>query len=232
MQVEVWSDFAWPFCYIGKKHLEDAIKQIGQPVEVIYRCFELDPTRERDSDETIYEHLAKKYGMSIEQAKANTENVVRMAQQAGLQYNMDSLILTNTFDAHRLTMYAKTQGLMEKMAERIFRAYFTESKHIGRHEVLVKLAEEVGLNREAVEKMLASDQMTEAVRKDEQTAQQYGITGVPFFLINKKYALTGAQPIGVFVQAFEKVMAEDRIVPLNSQNGMACDDDGCELPKK
>lgn len=197
---------------------------------MIYRCFELDPTRERDSDETIYEHLAKKYGMSIEQAKANTENVVRMAQQAGLQYNMDSLILTNTFDAHRLTMYAKTQGLMEKMAERIFRAYFTESKHIGRHEVLADLAEEVGLNRKEVEQMLTSDALTEEVRADQRTAQQYGITAVPFFLFNKKYALSGAQPINIFVQALEKVMAEDRIVPLNTQEGTACDDGGCDLP--
>ncbi len=201
-------------------------------MEVIYRCFELDPTKERDIKENIYEGLAKKYGMSIEQAKANTQNMVRMAKEAGLDFQMDTLIQTNTFDAHRLTMFAKTKGLMKEMTERILYAYFTESKHIGDHQTLTELAVDVGLNREAVEKMLASDEMADAVRADEQTAQQYRITGVPFFLINNKYALTGAQPTEVFVQALEKVIAEDNIIVLNNQDGISCDDDGCEIPKK
>jgi predicted DsbA family dithiol-disulfide isomerase len=201
-------------------------------VEVIYRCFELDPTKERDIKENIYEGLAKKYGMSIEQAKANTQNMVQMAKEAGLDFQMDTLIQTNTFDAHRLTMFAKTKGLMKEMTERILHAYFTESKHIGNHQTLTELAVDVGLNREAVEKMLASDEMADAVRADEQTAQQYRITGVPFFLINNKYALTGAQPTEVFVQALEKVIAEDNIIVLNNQDGISCDDDGCEIPKK
>jgi predicted DsbA family dithiol-disulfide isomerase len=192
----------------------------------------LDPTKERDVKENVYESLAKKYGMSIAQAKANTERMVQMAEEAGLEYHMDTQILTNTFDAHRLTMYAKTQGLMIEMTERILRAYFTESKHIGDHATLTDLAVEVGLNREAVEKMLATDEMADAVRADEQTAQQYRITGVPFFLINKKYALTGAQPTDVFVQALKKVIAEDEITILNNQDGAICDDDSCELPDK
>ncbi|WP_269748511.1 DsbA family oxidoreductase [Robertmurraya korlensis] len=217
---------------MGKRRLEDAIKKINHPVEVIYRCFELDPTKERDIKENIYEGLAKKYGMSIEQAKANTQNMVRMAKEAGLDFQMDTLIQTNTFDAHRLTMFAKTKGLMKEMTERILYAYFTESKHIGDHQTLTELAVDVGLNREAVEKMLASDEMADAVRADEQTAQQYRITGVPFFLINNKYALTGAQPTEVFVQALEKVIAEDNIIVLNNQDGISCDDDGCEIPKK
>jgi predicted DsbA family dithiol-disulfide isomerase len=199
---------------------------------VTYRCFELDPTKERDVKENVYESLAKKYGMSIAQAKANTDRMVQMAKESGLEYHMDTQILTNTFDAHRLTMYAKTQGLMREMTERILRAYFTESKHIGDHSTLTDLAVEVGLNRESVEKMLAGDEMADAVRADEQTAQQYRITGVPFYLINKKYALTGAQPTDVFVQALEKVIAEDEVTMLNNQDGAICDDDGCELPKK
>ncbi|WML55637.1 DsbA family oxidoreductase [Neobacillus sp. PS3-12] len=217
---------------MGKRRLEDAIKQLDHPIEVTYRCFELDPTKERDVKENVYESLAKKYGMSIAQAKANTERMVQMAKESGLEYHMDTQILTNTFDAHRLTMYAKTQGLMKEMTERILRAYFTESKHIGDHATLTDLAVEVGLNREIVEKMLASDEMADAVRADEQTAQQYRITGVPFFLINKKYALTGAQPTDMFVQALKKVIAEDEVIILNNQDGAICDDDGCELPKK
>lgn len=187
---------------------------------------------EKDIKETMYESLAKKYGMSIAQAKANTQRMVQMAKEAGLNYQMDTLILTNTFDAHRLTMYAKTQGLMNEMTERILRAHFTESQHIGDHQTLTDLAEEVGLNREAVEKLLAGDEMADEVRADEQTARQYGITAVPFFLINKKYALTGAQPTEAFVQALKKIIAEDQIVVLNNQNGLACDDDGCEIPKR
>ncbi|WP_301336214.1 DsbA family oxidoreductase [Fictibacillus arsenicus] len=216
---------------MGKKRLEDAIKQIDHPIEVTYRCFELDPTMERDVKDNMYEKLAKKYGMSIETAKANTENMTQMGKEAGVDFKFDTLILTNTFDAHRVTMLAKDHGLMHKMTDRILRAYFTESKHIGDHETLVELAAEVGLNREEVEKMLASDEMTDAVRADQQTGQQYGITGVPFFLINKKYALTGAQPMEVFVNALTKIIAEDEITSLNDQNGVSCDDDGCDIPE-
>ncbi len=175
-----------------------------------YRCFELDPTASRDIKENIYEVLAKKYGMSIAQSKANTERMVQMAKDVGLNYQMDTLILTNTFDAHRLTMFAKQKGLMKEMTERILRAHFTESKHIADHETLRELAVEVGLNREEVVKMLASDEMADEVRADEQTAQQYRITGVPFFLINKKYALTGAQPTETIFQALKKVVAENK----------------------
>jgi predicted DsbA family dithiol-disulfide isomerase len=170
--------------------------------------------------------------MSIAQAKANTQNVIQMAKRVGLDYQMDTLILTNTFDAHRLTMYAKTKGLMKEMTERILHAYFTESKHIGDHETLTQLAVEVGLNREAVEKMLASDEMADEVRADEQTAKQIGVTGVPFFLFDQKYALTGAQPTDVFVQVMEKIMSENKIVVLNNDDSMLCDENGCEIPKK
>lgn len=157
----------------------------------------------------MHEKLAKKYGMSIEQAKANTENMVQMAKESGLDYRMDTLILTNTFDAHRLTMFAKEHGLMNEMTERILHAYFTESKHIGDHETLTELAAEVGLDREAVSRMLASDDMADAVRADENEGSQIGVNSVPFYLINKKYALTGAQPTEIFVQALQQVIAED-----------------------
>ncbi|WP_322741932.1 DsbA family oxidoreductase [Fictibacillus phosphorivorans] len=217
---------------MGKKRLEDAIKKIDYPVEVTYRCFELDPTMERDVNENIYEKLSKKYGMSIDAAKANTQNVIQMAKESGLEYHMDTMILTNTFDAHRLTMLAKKEGKMQEMTERILYAFFTESKHIGDHETLADLAEDVGLNREAVIQMLSSDEMADEVRADEETAKAYGVTGVPFYLIDKKYALTGAQPTDVFVQALNKIIAENKITILNTEDGMSCDDDGCEIPKK
>jgi predicted DsbA family dithiol-disulfide isomerase len=186
----------------------------------------------RDISENIYEKLARKYGMSISEAKANTENMERMAKEVGLDFNMDTIILTNTFDAHRVTMLAKNYNLMQEMTERILYAHFTESKHIGDHGTLTELAVEVGLIREAVEQLLASDEMAEAVRTDEKTAQQYGVTGVPYFLINKKYAITGAQPTEVFVQALKKIIAEDEITVTNDLDGMNCTDDGCGIPKK
>ncbi|CEG26201.1 protein disulfide isomerase [Bacillus sp. B-jedd] len=180
----------------------------------------------------MYEVLAKKYGMSLAQARANCDNIEKMAKDVGLEYNFDTLILTNTFDAHRLTMLAKTKGLMKEMTERILHAYFTESKHIGDHATLTELAVEVGLDREETASMLASGAMADEVRADEQMAQQYRITGVPFFLINKKYALSGAQPTDAFVQALEKVLAEDEITFINPAGGELCDEDGCEIPKK
>lgn len=170
--------------------------------------------------------------MSLESAKANTQNIVRMAREVGLEFNMDSLILTNTYDAHRLTMFAETKGLMNEMTERILRAYFTESRHIGDHDTLIQLASEIGLNKEEVAEMLASEEMGEAVRADEQAARQYGVTGVPFYLINKKFAITGAQPTEVFVQALEKIIAENEAKMPENDDGRFCDDTGCEIPEK
>lgn len=147
--------------------------------------------------------------MSIAQAKANTDNMVQMAKSIGLDYQMETMVLTNTFDAHRLAMFAKNKGLMNEMTDRLLRAYYTESKHIGDHETLIGLAAEVGLDRDQVAKMLASDEMSDAVRADEQEAANLGINSIPFFLINKKYAVTGAQSEEVFIQTIEQVLEQD-----------------------
>lgn len=175
----------------------------------MYRSFELDPTMERDVDKNMYEKLIEKYGMSLEQAKSNCRNIEQMAEEVGLNYQFDTMILTNTFDAHRLTMLAKSHGLMKEMTERLLRAYFTESKHIGDHTTLTELAVEVGLNRDEVAAMLASGDRGDEVRADQQEAATVGIRSVPFFLINRKYSLSGAQPTDVFVQALQKVYSQD-----------------------
>jgi predicted DsbA family dithiol-disulfide isomerase len=147
--------------------------------------------------------------MSIEQAKSNTQNMVEMARAEGLDYQMDTLNLTNTFDAHRLTMFAKSKGLMHEMTNRILHAYYTESKHIGDHETLIELAVEVGLNPEEVAALLAGDEMSTEVRADEENAGRYGIRSIPTFIINEKYALTGAQGADVFAQALQQVLDQD-----------------------
>ncbi|MBB5175110.1 putative DsbA family dithiol-disulfide isomerase [Texcoconibacillus texcoconensis] len=174
-----------------------------------YRSFELDPAMEWDVVYNIYEKLANKYGMSVEQAKANIKNMVQMAQGAGLDFQMDTLVLTNTFDAHRLTMLAKQKGLAHEMEERLFKAHYTESKHIGDHQTLIQLAEEVGLDPSRVEELLNSDLMSDQVRADEQEATQLGIKSVPYFLIDREYAITGAQSTEAFVQLLQKVIDGD-----------------------
>jgi predicted DsbA family dithiol-disulfide isomerase len=171
--------------------------------------------------------------MSIEQAKGNINNMVQMGKEVGLEYNFDTLILTNTFDAHRLTMYAKKHGLMHEMTDRILQAYYTESKHIGNHSTLIELAVEVGLDRDEVTNMLASTEMSNEVRADEQEASEYGIRSIPFFLINKKYAISGAQATEVFVESINSIIEQDGLSEKFPQDkGQSCDDDGCEIPKK
>ncbi len=200
-------------------------------VKVTYRCFELDPTSERDIKQNMYEMLAAKYRMSLEQAKANCQNMVQMAREVGLDFQLDQLILTNTFDAHRLTMFAKDKGLMHEMTDRILRAYYTESKHIGDHATLTDLAEEVGLQREEVAEMLASNEMSDKVRGDEQKAKEYGIQSIPFFLVNGKYSITGAQPTEVFVQTLQQIIEQDGL-HADENSGTVCDDNGCDTPEK
>lgn len=186
---------------------------------------------ERNVNYNIYEKLVQKYGMSLEQAKSNCKNMEQMAQEAGLDFQFDTQVLTNTFDAHRLTMFAKNHGFMHEMTDRILRAHYTESKHIGDHETLIKLAEEVGLNQDDVAEMLASNDMSEEVRSDEQKAQDYGIQSIPFFLINEKYAITGAQSTDKLVQSLQQIVEQDGLSPdENSPSGAVCDEDECETP--
>ncbi|RUS45714.1 DsbA family oxidoreductase [Cohnella sp. AR92] len=212
MKIEVWSDFACPFCYIGKRRLEGALEQFGHggDIEVQFRSFELDPNAKRDVDYNVNEMLAKKYGMTVEQAAANNRSLTEQAKAIGLDYHMDKSILTNSFDAHRLTHYAAQFGKREEMAERLFKAYFTDGLHIGDHETLAGLAVEIGLDREGALAALKNDEFSSEVREDEQLAAQFGVRGVPFFVLDRKYAVSGAQPTEVFLQALEKAYSESK----------------------
>jgi predicted DsbA family dithiol-disulfide isomerase len=237
MQVEIWSDFVCPFCYIGKRKFEAALERFPNKneVEVIYRSFELDPNAQKDVDYDVHDMLASKYGMSRERAKEMNDEMAGQAQSVGLTYHFDTMVVTNTFDAHRLAHFAAKHNKMAEMTERLLKAYFTESKHIGDHETLADLAAETGLDRKEVVRMLAGDEFTKEVHSDEQAASQLGARGVPFFVINRKYAISGAQSSEVFLQALLKAWEE--VKPLTLLNapgidnsGEACVDGVCVAP--
>lgn len=211
MKIEVWSDFMCPFCYIGKRRLEIALNKFEHrnEVELVFRSFELDPTSQKKFDENIHEIIAKKYGISVEQAEASNNQIVKQAKAIGLDYNFDNLIPTNTFDAHRLTHYAKTEGKMNELAERILKAYFIDSLNISDYEVLADLADEVGINSDKALQVLESDEYGVEVRKDEESASKLKISGVPYFLFNNKYAVSGAQQPELFLEILEKVRKEE-----------------------
>lgn len=235
MKIEVWSDFVCPFCYIGKRRLEEALAQFpDEKVEVVYKSFELDPTAERNTGRNMHEKLAAKYGRSLDEAREMTQNMSDQAKVMGLDFRFDTMVPTNTFDAHRVAQLANEKGLGKEVAERFFKGVLTDSKDIGDHETITELAVEVGLDREEVKGVLSGDDYTEAVRREEAEAQQIGVQGVPFFVINRKYAVSGAQPTEVFVQGLEKAVAEESKQPafedLSSENGAACTEDGCEVP--
>lgn len=232
MKVEVWSDFVCPFCYIGKRRLEAALDEFPhqEHVFVEYKSYELDPDAEVNPGMTMNELLAGKYGMSIEKAKEMNNNVIRQAADVGLIYNFDNMQPTNTFDAHRLAQYATKHNKGNEMTERLLKAYFTDSAHIGDHNTLIKLAVEIGLDQEEVETVLQTCKNTKNVRLDQEQAQEMGIQGAPFFVFNEKYAVSGAQPPEVFMEVLEKVWEEENEQPLQPQKSKetyCCDEESC-----
>lgn len=234
MKVEVWSDYVCPFCYIGKRQLEKAIKDSGYEgqVEVELKSFLLDPNTPLDAEESVYTSLAKKYNMSENEAKKMTNNVAERAKEVGLQYNFDIMKNANTNAAHRLAKWAAKKGKGPELSERILKAYFLEGAAIGRHEVLLKLAEEVGLNRQDAQAVLKSDEFAAEVEQDILEAQSLGVRGVPFFVIDNKYGISGAQPQPLFNQTIEKAANEAGLKPklkIIGDNGSVCSDGQCDL---
>jgi predicted DsbA family dithiol-disulfide isomerase len=239
MKIEVWSDYVCPFCYIGKRRLEVALDQFPHrdQVEVEFKSFELDPNSPKNIGQNIHEVLAKKYGMSVEKAKEANQGVGQQAATVGLKFNFDEMKPTNTFDAHRLAKFAKTQGKEAAVSEMLLHAYFTESKHIGDIETLADLAEAAGLNRQEVLQVLNDKEVYATdVRQDESLAQQYGVRGVPYFVINQKYAISGAQPTETFMGALQKVWEEESPAPvlqdLSTEDDVSCADGSCAIPEK
>jgi len=237
MKVDIWSDFVCPFCYIGKRRFEEALEKFPHKdnVETEYKSYELDPSAVKHPGKNFHELLANKFGMSVEKAKATNDDIRRQAAEVGLVYNFDTMQHTNTFDAHRLAKYAAQQGKGNIVTELLLKAYFTDSKHIGEHVTLIALAEEAGLDTNEVSAMLQENDYITHVRADEKQARQIGVQGVPFFVFNEKYAVSGAQPPETFSEVLEKVWQEESKKPvlqtLTPQDAetTACTDEGCQI---
>ena len=234
MKIEVWSDYVCPFCYIGKRQLEMAIKNSGYDgqIDVEFKSFLLDPTTPIDTEESIYTSLARKYNMSEQEVENMTKNVASRAKEVGLDYNFDDMKTANTTAAHRLAKLAAEQGKAEIYNERLMKAYFLEGEAIGRHDVLKRLAKEAELDMEAVQRVLESNQYEEAIEQDIYEAQQIGVRGVPFFVFNNKYGVSGAQPQGLFEQTIEQAASEAGLkkrIEVIGQDGTICSDGQCEV---
>lgn len=235
MKIEVWSDYVCPFCYIGKRTLEQALDKFPHKdqVEVTFKSFELDPEAKTNPDVSLDEALAKKYGMTVEQARQSNKQIIARAAEVGLAYNFDKIKLLNTLDAHRLAKYAESRGKGAEMSEKLLSAHFTESEFIGDRDTLVKLAVEVGLDAGETRNVLNGNDYTDQVRADEAEAAQLGVRGVPFFVLNRKYAISGAQPLELFADTLQEVWEEERpaspLKQIGSADGGVCTDESCDL---
>jgi predicted DsbA family dithiol-disulfide isomerase len=192
MHVEIWSDIACPWCYVGKRRFEAALAGFEHDVEVTWRSFELDPSAPVSQEGSAAERLAGKYGMSVDEARARQEQLAAMAAADGLELHFDRVQSANTFDAHRLTHLAATHDVQDAMVERLQRAHFTDGELISDHATLARLAGELGVP--GAEEMLASDRYDAEVRDDERVAHEIGITAVPTFVVDRRIAVAGAQP--------------------------------------
>ena len=209
MRIEIWSDVVCPWCYIGKRRFETALAgyERADEVEIVWRSFELDPDAPRTRTEPPAERLAQKYGMTVEQAQQAQARVTAVAAAEGLEYRLADARSGNSFDAHRLLQLAGERGLQPELKERLLRAYFSEGEAIGEPDVLERLAVEVGLDGAEVAALLAGDRFADDVRADERRARLLGIHGVPFFVIDERVGVEGAQPPDVLLGAFRQAEA-------------------------
>jgi predicted DsbA family dithiol-disulfide isomerase len=212
MLVEIWSDIVCPWCYIGKRRFDEALAAFPgrDRVEVRFRSFELDPGRAPETGETLDRMLAGKYGVSLDQARAMNDRVTRLAADVGIAFNLDIARPGNTFDAHRLSQLAHEQGLGTQVMERFQAGYFCEGAAVGDPKVLAELATAAGLDPETVRATLAGDGFAQEVREDEALASLLGIRGVPFFVLDRRLGVSGAQEVPVLVQALTQADDEAR----------------------
>lgn len=206
IQVEVWSDIACPFCYIGKRKFEESLNHFNhkEDVEINWKSFQLMPDAKKENDITMNEMLAERYGKTVEWAKQMNDSVTETAKEAGLDFNLDIAKFTNTLDGHRLIHLAAEHGLQDKAKEKLLSAYFAEGKNVSNKETLIQIGKEIGLKPDEVKQMLESDKFIKDVKEDIMNGQKLGLTGVPFFVFNRKYAVSGAQSSDIFLDVLKK----------------------------
>jgi predicted DsbA family dithiol-disulfide isomerase len=237
VKVEIWSDVVCPWCYIGKRRFEAALDRFEhrEDVEVVWRSFELDPEAERTGEPGgATEHLAAKYRVSVDQARQMQQRVADAAAGEGLEYQLAKAVPANTVDAHRVIHLAARHGLQGEMKERLLRAHFIEGEPVGEVDTLVTLAAEVGLDADEVRRTLESQELVEAVRADEAEARGLGISGVPFFVIDRRYGVSGAQPSEHLLEALQTAWNESHPFAMVSpttgaSDAEACGPDGCAI---
>lgn len=233
MKVEIWSDIMCPFCYIGKRNFETALSQFPNKefVEVEWKSFQLDPTMPEapNYQNDMYMFVADRKGFSYEQSKKMHQDLIQYAKSVGLEYNFDKALVTNSIKGHRLIQFAKTKGLGEKAEERLFYAYFTQGRNLNDAATLVELGKEIGLTETEVNEALTNSLYVLKVESDSKEAQSLGARGVPFFVINRKYAIAGAQQPAEILKLLEKAFAEwqkDNPGTLKIQDGQFCEPNG------
>ncbi|MET7983262.1 MULTISPECIES: DsbA family oxidoreductase [unclassified Streptomyces] len=236
MRVEIWSDIACPWCYVGKARFEKALDAFPHrdEVEVVHRSFELDPGRAKGDIQPVITMLTKKYGMSAAQAQAGEENLGTQAAAEGLAYRTRDRDHGNTFDMHRLLHLAKARGRQDELIGLFYEANFAEERTVfGDDERLVELAVAAGLGAAEVREVLAdADAYADDVRADEREAAELGANGVPFFVLDRTYGVSGAQPAEVFAQALAQAWGErPQLTLIQDEGAEACGPDGCAVPQ-
>lgn len=230
MKVDIWSDVRCPFCYIGKRKFEKALEKFPHKneIEVNWHSFELDPALETDPSVNAVEHIAEIKGISKEQAQGMHRHVTQVAKEIGLDFDFEKNVVANSFNAHRLIQLAKTKSLANEAEEALFKAHFTEGKNIDDKETLIQTGISIGLDENEVKEIFSFDVFAEEVKRDEMQAQTFGIRGVPFFILDNKYAVSGAQSPDVFYQALSQAWTEfeKEKQPLIITEGESCSADG------
>ncbi len=227
MKVNIWSDVRCPFCYIGKKKFEAALGKFPHKdkVEIVWKSFQLDPSLITDTRTSMLEYFVKTKGVSEEQALQMFSGAIHMAKEAGISMDIEKGILANSFNAHRLIQFAKAKNLGNEIEEALFKIHFEEGKNIDDNSVLSEVASSVGLDADEVKQILNSDAYSYEVKQDEMEARNIGVRGVPFFVFDDKYAISGAQPVEAFLQTLEKVW-EEKKSDIKISEGDSCTADG------
>jgi predicted DsbA family dithiol-disulfide isomerase len=206
IQVEIWSDVVCPFCFIGKKNFEAALKKYSgsEKIEVVWRSFELDPKAQKSQQIKIHDLIAKKYGRTAEWAQENNERLTAQGKTIGIDFDFNSIIPTNSFDAHRLMHFARAENKENEVAQLLFGAYFSQGQDIAQALVLADIVVKVGLNVDNWNQILQGQDFANEVRNEESQAQELGISGVPAFVFNRKYLVSGAQPVEAFLEVLNE----------------------------